>query len=107
MGRYSQMDREELQQEIRKLEEEMTYARRWGNQSHLDVLQQKRLLAKSYLVDTDAVQPGSSYPAEGTDDRFTVEYLNGVMAWGYWESERIKTAVPIGRLMIDQTPCDG
>ncbi|PTX53768.1 uncharacterized protein DUF1811 [Melghirimyces profundicolus] len=97
MNRYSRMNRKELKEEIRRLEEEETRARRSAMPGEEAVIRQKINFAKSYLTDPATIRPGW-YAVEGDDRRFRVERLNGVMAWGFWEGEKIESALPIGIL---------
>lgn len=98
MIQYSKMSREELHEEIQRLEEEENRIRRYSMPGEEAVIRQKINFAKSYLIDPDTVQPGEEYEVEGESRLFEVEYLRGVMAWGRWEDESILSAVPIGIL---------
>lgn len=98
MLRYSQMTPEQLQEEIRQLEKAETKARRSTMPGEEAVIRQKIRLAKSYLTDPDTIQTNRWYEVEEEKRLFHVQRLNGVMAWGYWEGERIESAVPIGIL---------
>lgn len=99
MKRYSQMTKEELEQEIKRLEQEEKQARQKSLESEALILRQKRNIARSYLIDPSAISPGKKYHVEGYAGLFTVEYVNGIMAWGTWEGSTEKVAYPLALLM--------
>lgn len=96
MKRFSQMTTEELHAEIKHLSEELEQAQKMGNESQVAILKQKRNLARSYLKDPQLIPTEQWVELEGSNQRFYVKYLNGIMAWGYYENnETVETAVPI------------
>lgn len=99
MKRYSQMTKTELEQEIKRLEREEQQALQKSLESEAIILRQKRNIARSYLIDPSTITPGKTYRVEGYVGLFTVEYLNGIMAWGTWEGSSEKVAYPIALLM--------
>lgn len=98
MMRYSQMTKDELLQEIERLEDEQKASLREGWESQADMLKQKRNLARSYLVDPTTIILNQFYHVEEHDRLFRVVYLNGVMAWGHWEDSTEEVALPIAIL---------
>lgn len=101
MRLFSQMDQQEILSEITRLEKEINRAEKKGMTSEVDLLRQKKNMARSYLVDPQKIQPGTWYKVEGTEDRFYVEYLRGVMAWGNWEGSLELVAIPIGIIRLE------
>lgn len=96
MKRLSQMTPEELNQVIQQLSQELEQAKKSGNDSQVAILKQKRNLARSYLVDPKSIPTNQWVEVEDDNRRFFVSYLNGVMAWGYYEQEEtMKVAIPI------------
>lgn len=98
MIRYSQMTRDQLIHEIQRLEQEQADADREGWESQVEMLKQKRNLARSYLVDPTTIIPHQLYQVEEQDGLFHVDYLNGVMAWGHWEGSEEEMALPLAVL---------
>lgn len=96
------MSPEQLKQVIAEIEREETKARKAQMQSQVDVLTQKKWLARSYLVDQDQLQSGRTYEVIGEDQSFTLSYLNGIMAWGKWGQSTALVAVPIAKLKISE-----
>ncbi|MFD1434669.1 DUF1811 family protein [Kroppenstedtia eburnea] len=105
MIQYSNMSREELEEEIRRLEMEESRARRSAIPGEEAVIRQKINFAKSYLTDPDTIRPGDRFAVEGDSRLFEVEYLRGVMAWGRWQDEQVLSALPIG-ILIPAPPHD-
>ncbi|GMA49507.1 hypothetical protein GCM10025857_08640 [Alicyclobacillus contaminans] len=97
--RYSQMTPEELQAEMKSLQQlgqEAFDNARW---SEYEVHMKKWYLAKSYLIrDTVHIELGRSYRIAEEDDHLTVSHLEGVMAWGTRASNAASAAVPIAML---------
>ncbi|CAM3719119.1 DUF1811 family protein [Alicyclobacillus pomorum] len=96
---YSQMTPEELQAEMKHLQELGQAAfdeQRW---SEYEVHMKKWYLAKSYLIkDTANIEIGRTYRIAEEYDRLTVSFIEGVMAWGTRESTAQSAAVPIAML---------
>jgi peptidoglycan/xylan/chitin deacetylase (PgdA/CDA1 family) len=93
MRRYSDLSHDELTTEIETLHDSIQRA---TMDSQRDVLIQKWLLARSYLV-KERDFPAGNYRVEGYESIFKLSYLNGVMAWGIWEHGE-QTALPIALL---------
>jgi hypothetical protein len=92
--RYSEYTAEELQRELVALERMIGQE---SSPSQAEILRQKYYMAKSYLLENQAFPPGE-YRVEGREGKFTLERLNGVMAWGRWNSGE-EGAVPIATLI--------
>ena len=93
MKRYSDLSHIELKKEIETLHDAIQRA---TMNSEREVLHNKWLLARSYLVKDHNFSPGN-YRVEGYEGTFTLSYLNGVMAWGVWEHGE-QAALPIAIL---------
>lgn len=100
--RFSQMTTIQLKKTIEQLEKEETEALRAGQTSQANILTQKKWLARSYLVDTKTIHPGQTYAVHQENKKFTISYINGIMAWGYWESTTPLVAIPIAKLKISE-----
>lgn len=98
MTRFSQMSKDELIDEIKKLEQEEKEAVQSGWEFQAAVLKQKKNLARSYLIDPKTIQTGELYQVEDHEGLFRVAYINGVMAWGSWEGSREEIAFPLSTL---------
>lgn len=102
MKLFSQMSEEELRLEIERLQLEEARARRFGMTSEAEVLRQRRALARSYLTDATRIRTGDVYEVEDHPNRFHVEKINGVMAWGKWEGRWETVAIPISLIRIPE-----
>lgn len=98
MKRMSEMSKEELEREMQRLWAEAKKKERAGFISEANVLEQKFYMAKSYLMDPAQIEVGAQYRVAGEEGIFTVEYLNGVFAWGKLDTDEEKRGFPIGRL---------
>ena len=78
MKRYSEMNQEELQEQIKLLKRER---RRAEFPSQAEMLERKIWMAKAYLLSPESFPPGR-YEVEGHSESFELRYVNGVMAWG-------------------------
>lgn len=96
--RMSEMSREQLEQAMRQYLAEARKKEQAGFISEANVLEQKFYMAKSYLMDPEEIEVGGTYQVKGEEGLFTVEYLNGVFAWGKLGSSPEKRGFPIGRL---------
>ncbi|WP_075980247.1 YfhH family protein [Bacillus massilinigeriensis] len=98
--RYSEMTPYELQQEISKLNEGARKAEQMGMVNEFSVLERKAVMAKSYLLNPEDFLPGDIYEIEGDPGSyFKIEYLNGVLAWGYrLHGNEKEEALPISML---------
>ncbi|GCL71201.1 DUF1811 domain-containing protein [Paenibacillus naphthalenovorans] len=75
---YSQMTPEELQTEMKLLQEEIQRAEFPSQRS---VLERKYYAAKAYTLNPADFPPGL-YKVDGEQLPFEVHYVNGIMAWG-------------------------
>ncbi|WP_199617734.1 DUF1811 family protein [Paenibacillus alkalitolerans] len=92
--RYSEWPPEQLTEELERLQREMADAQ---TPVETEVLRQKYYMAKAYLL-KDRPFPKGLYRVEGREETFTLERLNGIMAWGKWENGE-EGAVPISALV--------
>ena len=107
MTLFSQMSKKQLQQEIERLIEAEDTARRQGLLSQASIYRQQKNMARSYLVDPDSIEQGAEYEAEDETSPFIVSYINGVMAWGSWKSDKQLIALPISVLKKKNSPHHG
>ena len=97
MKRFSEMTEDELQAEIERLANAMEASRLEGER---DVLRQKWLMARSYVAKRRPFPPGR-YRVEGTEDIFTLRYVNGVMGWGV-DGNGEEAALPLAVLTPEE-----
>ena len=84
--KMSEMSEQELRHEIQLFKEKMN-----GIMNEYDVYQSKVIIAESYLVDRNKIEPGKIYKLnDGSKQYFKVERLKGVFAWGF----RINSSEP-------------
>ncbi|MFD1673437.1 DUF1811 family protein [Alicyclobacillus fodiniaquatilis] len=96
---YSDMSKEQLQKEMKELQQKGQRAFDEENWSEYEVHMTKWYLAKSYEMLPDAkIEVGRTYRLAEVYDRLTVTALEGVMAWGIQQSSGETIAVPIARL---------
>lgn len=98
MKRYSEMTHEELQAEMQRLRSESMKKYQAGYVSEAGVMEAKFFMARSYLLNPEDYPPDQEYMVSGYDEPFYVQYLRGVMAWGYFRNSNEQRAFPIGRL---------
>lgn len=98
--RYSALSTFELNEEIAKLNEKAKKAEQMGMVNEYAVYERKIALAKCYLLNPADYTPGQSYLIEGDlEDKFKINYMNGVFAWGHRLSTPEKEeALPISLL---------
>lgn len=96
--KFSEMDRAELDAEMQRLMGESRKKEQAGFISEANVLEQKFYLAKSYALDPSQIIVGDTYEIIGESSLFTVDYLNGVFAWGKLAEDDELRAFPIARL---------
>jgi len=90
----------ELKQEIASLKEKARKAEQLGMVNEFAVLERKADMAKAYLLNPDDFIPGEKYEIEGDPGvTFTIDYLNGVFAWGMREGGSKQEALPISLLI--------
>lgn len=92
------MNKQELEAVLLTYKEAAMKKHQAGFFSEAAVFEQKFYLAKSYLLDPQHVQACGIYQVIGYDEPFTVTYLHGRMAWGYFSGSDEEIAFPIARL---------
>jgi hypothetical protein len=95
---FSQMTLAELQLEMERLRIQAEEKKKAGDESQFAILQQKFFLAKSYYIGTDEFRIGRQYRVFGHDQPFTIEYFNGVFAWGRFPDSSEAVGFPVGML---------
>lgn len=98
MRLLSQMTLAELQEEMERQRQQMETCKQQGNQSQYQIAEQKFYLAKSYYVGTDPFIIGHKYRVHGYEQPFTIDYFNGVFAWGRFPDSAEKIGIPVGML---------
>lgn len=99
MPLYSQMTKQELENEMETLRIQGQRAHDEENWSEYEVLMTKWYLAKSYLIfPNHQIEVGKTYTLAEEFDRLTVTHFDGVMAWGIRESTAQEASVPIAML---------
>jgi len=94
------MSEYELKQEIASLREQARKAEQLGMVNEFAVLERKVDMAKAYLLNPDDYFPGETYEIEGDPgSSFTIDYLNGVFAWGVRKGGKEQEALPISLLI--------
>lgn len=97
--RYSEMTKEEIQQEINRLTEEARKAEQLGIVNEFAVLERKIVMAKAYLMNPSDFKPGEVYEIEGDPGHtFEISYMNGTFAWGYRNNSKEIEAFPVSML---------
>jgi len=81
MKRNCEMTSLELEAELARLLKDKQAAIADGMASQADMLGRKYDMALCYTMSPERFVPGT-YRVAGLDQLFTLEYLNGVMAWG-------------------------
>ena len=96
---YAAMTEQELRDEIAMVKEKSRKAEQMGIVNEYAVYERRALMAASYLVDLDTIQPGM-YRIDGSPGEFfMVERLKGRFAWGYrLGGERFEEALPVAIL---------
>lgn len=105
--RFSQMSKEELMLEAERLRAEGEKLQKEGNLSLANITKQRYYFCLSYLMNPEEIMIGSTYYVMDEDQEFVVEYLNGVMAWGYFPNQpgRERVAFPIAQLKPSKNYC--
>lgn len=82
--KFSEMTEWELKEEIAKAREEARKAEQLGMTNRFAIMERKAAIAESYLLNPEDFQPGEIYAIKGMPNTyFRIDYVNGVMAWGY------------------------
>jgi len=99
MPLYSEMTADELSVEMKRLQQLGQAAYDGEAWSEYEVLMTKWYLAKSYeILPTVKIEIGRTYRIAEAYDRLTVDFLEGVMAWGTRESTSETDSLPIAML---------
>ncbi len=98
MKLYSQMTLAELQIEMERLRQEAEEKKRAGDLVGYGILEQKFFLAKSYFIGTKEFRIGKTYRVYGHEQPFTIDYFNGVFAWGRLQGSNEQIGFPVGML---------
>lgn len=99
MEKYSEMSMAELQQEVADLKVKAQKAEQMGMINEFAVHERKMLLAQAYLLDPSDYDAGGTYDLKESErERFYIDYLNGVFAWGKRDNSKKQEAVPISVL---------
>lgn len=98
MRLFSQMTLAELQEEMERLRQQMEETKQSGNHTQFQIMEQKFFLAKSYFLGTDPFFLGRSYRVHGHEQLFTIDYFNGVFAWGRFPGSTGQVGFPVGML---------
>jgi hypothetical protein len=104
---YREMTKEELEQEMKRLQEEGRKALSEQRCEELDILERKFYLALSYTMDKDLIKIGKTYTIVDTNECFEVTRMDGVMAWGYRNGVRLEEAYPMAMLVDPEQQGDG
>jgi hypothetical protein len=98
--RYSQMSEFELKEEIKELREKVQQALSMGSVSEMAVYERKATMARAYLLDPSQFKLGEVYYIKGDDEGapLTIDFLDGVFAWGTRGSSTEQVAFPISLL---------
>lgn len=97
--RFSQMTEYEIKQEIAYLNEKAKKAEQMGMVNEFAVYERKVVLAKAYLLNPEDFKPGEQYEIEHHPGAtFTIDYMNGVFAWGFMAGSKEEEAFPISLL---------
>lgn len=100
---YRDMTKEELEAEMKRLQDEGHKCLEEGRVEELDVLERKYYLALSYTQDPAIIVVGKTYTIIDTTDRLEVTRMDGVMAWGYRNGVRLEEAYPMAMLVDPET----
>ncbi|MDC3425277.1 YfhH family protein [Aquibacillus sp. 3ASR75-11] len=81
--RYSDYTVEELRDEIGRLKEKVQKAEQMGNISEYAIYERKIHMALAYTMNPGDFKPNEVYEIHGDPgQKFKINYLNGVFAWG-------------------------
>lgn len=98
MRLYSQMTLAELQEEMERLRLQAEKKKEAGDSSQFGIIQQRYFMAKSYYLGMDEFRIGGKYSVPEYDHPFTIDYFNGVFAWGRFPGSEEQTGFPVGML---------
>ena len=98
LKRFSEMTKEELQQEVQKYKALIMKNEQAGFLSEIAIYEQKYYMAKSYLIDPGTIVLGKNYQVAGYAEPMYIDHVHGFMAWGKFPSSPEEVAVPLARL---------
>jgi len=98
MRLFSQMTLAELQEEMERLRKLIEESKQSSNHPQYQILEQKFFMAKSYFIGTEPFFIGKTYRVHGFDQPFTIDYFNGVFAWGRFPASDEQVGYPVGML---------
>lgn len=98
MKRFSQMGALELETEMNRLWEAKENAKTNGMPNEADMLERKYYMAKAYTLSPESFPPGL-YKIVDSMNEFTLNYINGVMAWGVLNGEEEEVSYPLSMLV--------
>lgn len=110
--RYSDYSVEKLREELATLKEKALEAERLGELNQLAIHERKMQIVRSYMLNPDDYKPGATYELHGDPGHtFTIDYVNGIMAWGQrinllGEKYEKVEALPIALLGEEVTSAD-
>lgn len=102
--RYSDLTVQQLRTELAKCKEEAQKAEQLGEVQKVLILERKIQMLASYLLHPDDFKQGETYKIKGDPGyTFTINFLEGVMAWGHrinllGEKEEKEVALPLALL---------
>jgi uncharacterized membrane protein (DUF106 family) len=99
MRLYSQMTLAELQEEMERLRQHMEELKKKGDMAQYHVAEKKFFMAKSYFLGTDGFMMGKTYRVYGYEEPFTIDYFNGIFAWGRFPGSEEQVGFPVGMLV--------
>ncbi|HEU4963533.1 MAG TPA: DUF1811 family protein [Bacilli bacterium] len=101
---YKEMSKDELEAEMRSLQDQGRQALAEERFEEMDVLERKYYLALSYTQDPAMMRIGKTYTVVDTTDTFEVTRMDGVMAWGYRNGVPLEEAYPMAMLVDPDAP---
>lgn len=82
--RYSDLTVEQLREELGKLKELSQKAEQLGEVNKVAIYERKLQMVSSYMLNPDDFNSKDVYELKGDPGyTFIIEYIDGVMAWGY------------------------
>lgn len=82
--RYSDYTVEQLREEVEKLREKALKAESLGEVNRVAINERKIQIVLSYMLNPEDFKPDCVYTLNNDPGHtFKIDYINGVMAWGY------------------------
>src|SRR5699024_9353020 len=98
--RFSEMSKQELEQQLLHFKEAAMKQHQAGFYSEAAVYEQKFYFAKSYLLDPSQFEIHKQYQVIGEEESFLIHSIRGRMAWGNFAHSDEIVALPIAKLEI-------